>query len=297
MKFKRMKKFQILLVLTLIVSFLPLSVQAETITQNCTGTHEGYYYEYSKDIGTGTMELEEGKVGFSCNWSDIHIIFFDYGMIYNQDKTHQEMGNISISYECSYESIAETDQYTIAGIFGLTLYPSVGFFIVESHDNWKPKANKSPIKTIVVDGAEYDIYEYIYPSFENPSYEYYFVRREPRTSGTISVSKHLRELEALKVKLGKIYKIVFTFEGYKSEGSAELTKLNIDIALPGDVNEDGNIDSLDFAILRKYLLGKIETISSNADVNQDSNINSLDFAWLKIHLLGKIDLGDKFATS
>jgi len=295
MKFKGMRKIQIILGLALIASLLPLSVQAKTITNNYVGTHEGYYCELWKDYGNGTMELEEGKVGFSCKWSNVNDILFEYGMKCNQRQTHQETGNISISYECSYESISEYG-YTLAGIHVWTVYPTVEVFIVESHDNWKPKADSSPLKTIIVDGAEYDIYENYIILPEMQSYKQYLsIRREPRTSGTVSVSQHLRVLEALGVKLGKLYQITFAFEGYQSEGSGELTKINIDIdtdySLPGDVNEDKNIDSLDFAVFRKYLLGKINTIPSNADINQDGNIDSLDFSLLRMHLLGKIFLG------
>ena len=271
-------------------------MQAKTVTSNYDGTHEGYNYRYWKDTGNGTMELEEGKVGFSCNWNKVNDILFEYGMIFKERQTHQEIGNISISYECSYEPISEYG-YILAGIHGWTADPLVEFFIVESNYNWKPYYRNKYLKTIVVDDSEYDIYEESIPPFcETPGYKLYLiVRQEPRTSGTVSVSQHLRVLEALGVNLGKLYHVTFTFEGYQSEGSGELTEINIDIdtnySLPGDVNEDKNIDSLDFAVFRKYLLGKISTIPSNADINQDGNIDSLDFSLLRMHLIGKIFLG------
>lgn len=35
-------------------------VQAQTITNNQSGFHDGYYYEYNKDVGNGTMLLKSG---------------------------------------------------------------------------------------------------------------------------------------------------------------------------------------------------------------------------------------------
>lgn len=61
----------------------------------------------------------------------------------------------------------------------------------------------------------------------------------------------------------------------------------------GDINGDGKTDSLDFGILRKYLLGFLDIFQYDygleaADVNGDGEINALDFALYKKHLLGKI---------
>lgn len=58
----------------------------------------------------------------------------------------------------------------------------------------------------------------------------------------------------------------------------------------GDVNRDGNVDSLDFGNLRSYLLGleKFEGIGQRlweADVNGDGLVNALDFAYFRMWLL------------
>lgn len=58
----------------------------------------------------------------------------------------------------------------------------------------------------------------------------------------------------------------------------------------GDVNRDGNVDSLDFGNLRAYLLGmeKFEYIGQRlweADVNGDGLVNALDFANFRMWLL------------
>jgi hypothetical protein len=62
----------------------------------------------------------------------------------------------------------------------------------------------------------------------------------------------------------------------------------------GDVNGDSNIDSLDYSLLRNYMLGEIDKFSYEygmeaADVNNDGVINSLDSTYVKRYILGTID--------
>lgn len=60
--------------------------------------------------------------------------------------------------------------------------------------------------------------------------------------------------------------------------------------LYGDMNQDGSVDSLDFAMLRAYLLSKLTATDDwgeRADVYRDGEINSLDLAIFKSYLLGK----------
>lgn len=58
----------------------------------------------------------------------------------------------------------------------------------------------------------------------------------------------------------------------------------------GDINEDGNIDSIDFAALKSYLLGKSSLLNKNAaDTNVDGTVDAIDFANLKKFLLGLVN--------
>lgn len=61
----------------------------------------------------------------------------------------------------------------------------------------------------------------------------------------------------------------------------------------GDVDGNGNFDGLDFAGLRKYLLGMTDGFTYSdwktaGDVNGDGNINAIDFAHMRNRLLGVI---------
>ena len=60
-----------------------------------------------------------------------------------------------------------------------------------------------------------------------------------------------------------------------------------------DVNGDKEVNSLDFALYRMYLVGKVknfpnEKATKAADINGDGDRNSLDFGLLRMYLIGKI---------
>lgn len=61
---------------------------------------------------------------------------------------------------------------------------------------------------------------------------------------------------------------------------------------PGDINDDGRVDSLDYVLLRRYILGinsefDSETGKLAADINQDGFIDSLDYILLRRILMGE----------
>jgi GH43 family beta-xylosidase len=69
-------------------------------------------------------------------------------------------------------------------------------------------------------------------------------------------------------------------------------KAIINSEVVGDYNGDKQVNSLDIAVLKKYLLGKIEGFEDKmyvGDLNRDGEINAIDFAILKKYLLGMLD--------
>lgn len=65
----------------------------------------------------------------------------------------------------------------------------------------------------------------------------------------------------------------------------------------GDVDGNGSVNAIDFAILRNYLLGNIDDLPAKddlkaGDLNGDNQINAIDFAKLRQYLLGIIDSFD-----
>jgi xyloglucan-specific exo-beta-1,4-glucanase len=67
------------------------------------------------------------------------------------------------------------------------------------------------------------------------------------------------------------------------------------VTMIGDVNGDKQVDALDFAMFKSYLLGKISDFTveddlAAADINGDGVIDALDYASIKSYLLGLIQL-------
>lgn len=57
----------------------------------------------------------------------------------------------------------------------------------------------------------------------------------------------------------------------------------------GDVNMDGTVDTIDFALLKQFLLGAdVKIDSAAADLDGDKAVTAMDFAVLKQYLLGQI---------
>ncbi len=220
-----------MILMSFAISFIlfPVNVQADvTITSNQTGTHGGYNYEYWKDSGNGTMILKDGGA-FSCEWSNINNILFRKGFKYNETQTHQQLGNITVTYSCNYQPNGNS----YLGVYGWTSDPLVEYYIIESWGNWRPPGATSK-GTITVDGGTYDIYETTrinQPSIkDNTTFQQYWsVRTSKRTSGTISVSEHFKAWERMGMKMGKMYEVALVVEGYQSSGKADVTSMTITV--------------------------------------------------------------------
>ncbi len=110
-------------------------------------------------------------------------------------------------------------------------------------------------------------------------------------------SVHLQPEQA-----GSISGFEFDIVSYESFSSANFNSLKASISpiyvydentpaqILGDVNNDGNVNSVDMLIMRRHILTIPEQtdvfVKEFADMNSDSNINSLDILLLKRKILG-----------
>lgn len=222
-------KVLVVLALTLCFTFLFMSDVQAQITSNETGTHDGYDYEFWKDSGgSGSMTLKSGGT-FSCEWSNVNNILFRKGRKFDETKTHQQLGNISVDYGVSY--YPSGNSYLC--VYGWTTNPLVEYYIVESWGDWRPPGATSK-GTITVDGGTYDIYETTrtnQPSIIGTAtfQQYWSVRRSKKTSGTISVSEHFKAWESRGMQMGNMYEVALTVEGYQSSGSADVYSHSLSI--------------------------------------------------------------------
>nr|ADB54799.1 xylanase [Paenibacillus curdlanolyticus] len=228
--------------LAMLLSFtlaLPAGVaNAVTITNNESGTHDGYYYELWKDSGNTSMTLNSGGT-FSATWSNINNALFRKGKKFNETQTHQQIGNISVNYSANYSP--NGNSYLC--IYGWSVDPLVEYYIVDSWGSWRPPGASSK-GTITVDGGTYDIYETTrvnQPSIKGTAtfQQYWSVRTSKRTSGTISVTDHFNAWASRGMQLGEMYEVSLTVEGYQSSGSATITSNTITIGGNGGGGNTG----------------------------------------------------------
>ncbi len=196
---------------------------ATVLTDSKTGVEDGYNYELWKDSGNTTMTLT-GNGTFTCEWNNINNCLFRTGKKFDCTQTYQEIGNITIDYEVDYHP--NGNSYLC--VYGWTRDPLVEYYIVESWGSWRPPGADS-IGVITVDGGTYDVYKTTrvnQPSIDgNTTFEQYWsVRTDKRTSGTINVTQHFVEWEKLGLPMGKLYEAALNVEGYQSSGSASVLK-------------------------------------------------------------------------
>ncbi len=209
---------------------LPISTveAATTLYDNATGNQDGYDYELWKDYGTTSMTLNSGGT-FSCQWSNIGNALFRKGIKFDSTKTYSQLGGITVDYGCNYQPSGNS----YLCVYGWSKNPLVEFYIVESWGTWRPPGATSK-GTVTIDGGTYEIYETTrvqQPSIEGTKtfQQYWSVRTSKRTSGTISVTEHFKAWEQMGMKLGVMYEVALTVEGYQSSGSANVYKNTITV--------------------------------------------------------------------
>ena len=211
---------------------------------------------------------------------------FRYGLEYESGTDPLEQGEIKIDYDADYSSgELGNSKLGVNGLFD----SRTEFYIIDDWVNWRP--TQPNYKTVVIDGAEYDLFA----SYERERRRYYSIRKQPRSSGTITVSEHFKAWAEL---------------GWKSEGSAEIKNLRFTAQHPvitdeqpriimGDFNFDRVIDSIDLTIAKATLIGGFDddTALEDMDLNCDHKYDTADVVLLKSFILGEIISFDKTADN
>ena len=182
---------------------------------NKVGKHCGLTYEIWTDSSNSCMTNTAN--GFNASWTTAN------GNYLARKGVRPGSTSPIVTYSANYQPNGNS----YLAIYGWTQNPLIEYYIVDSWGTWRPPGTTA-IGTVTVDGGTYDIYQSLRdnkPSIEGNKtfYQYWSVRREKRTSGTITVAPHFEAWKKFGLTMGTFYEVSLVIEGYQSSGTAEVT--------------------------------------------------------------------------
>ncbi|MCQ2407913.1 MAG: endo-1,4-beta-xylanase [Oscillospiraceae bacterium] len=253
---KKARFFGLCMAAVMSITAMPTAVSAANVGDKLTvesgrrtqerGNCDGYSYEVWIDNtgGSGSMTLGTGGA-FKTEWSATMSrgnFLARRGMAYDTGKKATSYDTIVLNYDAEYTASSQGNSRLC--VYGWYRDPLVEYYIIEDWKNWCPSkdtANKKDSKIVTIDGAQYEIF-WMYHSGPdinggNSTFkQYYSVRQNTRTSGSITVTDHFKAWENAGWGIGSLYEIALNVEGWESSGSANVSKLtmtNTPITNPG----------------------------------------------------------------
>ncbi|CEI65843.1 hypothetical protein FVEN_g7482 [Fusarium venenatum] len=185
-------------------------------TPNSSGTHDGFYYSWWSD-GGAEATYENGPGGsYTMSWQTGGNVVGGKGWSPGKART--------ISYGGEYKPNGNS----YLSVYGWTKNPLIEYYIVEQFGDYDPSTGAQKKGTVEVDGSTYDIFTQTRtnaPSIDGTQTfeQYWSVRKDHRSTGSIDVGAHFDAWEKNGMKLGTHDYQILATEGYFSSGSSHMT--------------------------------------------------------------------------
>jgi endo-1,4-beta-xylanase len=187
--------------------------EADKTVTSGSGKHCCYTYENWVGSGSATMTLKTD--GFSVNWTGST-------QFVGREGIRPGSGNLVTQYNATFTP--NGNGYLC--LYGWTTDPLVEYYVLDSWGSYKPPGGSS-LGTVTSDGGTYDIYKSTrtnQPSIQGTATfpQYWSVRQQKRTSGTITLANHIAAWAGKGMPMGTFYEVSMTVEGYQSNGTADV---------------------------------------------------------------------------
>uniref|UniRef100_UPI002632D679 glycoside hydrolase family 11 protein n=1 Tax=uncultured Cytophaga sp. TaxID=160238 RepID=UPI002632D679 len=203
--------------------FIASQAFSQTVTQNTQSTNNGYFYSFWNDGQRGSASMTLGADGnYSTTWSNINN--FTAGKGWAVGKPDRV-----VCYTGSFNGGSNG----FLALYGWTKNALIEYYVCENHGQWTPPGNTGGIQqkgTYTSDGGTYTIYvaqRTNAPSIEGNSStfkQYWSVRTQTRSSGTITFANHVAAWKAAGMVMGSTWDYqIMESEGYQSSGSSNIT--------------------------------------------------------------------------
>lgn len=192
-----------------LAGFATVPRASAALTTSGTGNDNGFFYSYWND-GGGQSSMELGAGGsYSLTWDGGNVV---------AGKGWGTGGRRTVSYAAEFSASGTA----FLALYGWTTDPLVEYYIVESWGGSRPSAK------VVGAVGDYDIQ--VSTRTDAPSIrgtatfqQYWSVRRNERTSGSISTGDHFDAWEKAGLPLGSHDYMIMATEGYKSTGTSSVS--------------------------------------------------------------------------
>lgn len=187
--------------------------------QVCSSYQVGEHCDLTFEIWTDTASacMTNTQTGFSATWDE------GDGNYLARKGVRPGSDAPIVTYSADYNPNGNS----YLGVYGWTTDPLIEYYIIDSWGSWRPPGT-DVIGTVQADGGTYEIYRS--ERVNQPSilgnttfWQYWSVRTEKRTSGTITVKPHFDAWADFGLTLGDFYEVSMLVEGYHSSGNADVT--------------------------------------------------------------------------